>query len=71
MSGYFLLLTGDGIKSAARRAYLPEYELSMGRAFTMRGVFPTSRLEDMDDFPEDSAYVSSSPSVPLRTSNST
>lgn len=71
MSGPFLLLAGDGIKSAVRRAYLPEYELSMGRAFTMRGVFPTSRLEDMEDFPEDSAYVFSSPPVSLRTSSST
>lgn len=50
-------IAGDGIKSAVRRAYLPEYELSMGRAFTMRGVFPTSKLDGMEDFPEDSAYV--------------
>lgn len=49
--------TGDGIKSAVRRHYLPAYELEVGRAFTMRGVFPTSRLDGMADFPEDSACV--------------
>jgi salicylate hydroxylase len=46
---------GDGIKSAVRRHYLPDYKLEVGRAFTLRSSFPTSRLEGMEDFPTDSA----------------
>lgn len=45
---------------AVRAHYLPSYTLSLGRAISLRGVFPTSLIEDMEDFPVDSWFVAKS-----------
>ena len=45
------------LTQTVRQHYLPSYKLELGRAITLRGVFPTSLISDMDDFPVDSWFV--------------
>lgn len=51
-----LVIGADGIKSATRQSFYPEYKLLPGRGVALREVFPISLLEGVPDLPKESVH---------------
>jgi 2-polyprenyl-6-methoxyphenol hydroxylase-like FAD-dependent oxidoreductase len=50
------VIAADGIHSAVRQAFYPDYKLLTGDHVTLREVFPTNRLEGIEGIPKESCH---------------
>ncbi len=46
----------DGIRSAVRQVFYPDYKISHGELITLRQVFDASLLKDIPNIPQESCH---------------